>query len=152
MAKYKTHSAFNIFLALPATLWALIYFFNPSYPFLIVFILCFIYSTLYMNPYLDLANQIRLFSIRGILTLPFRGYAYIFKHRGISHSFFLGTVSRVAYLGGFFFLILLALDKPFFNQKEFLKILKSEYFIYGFSGILVADFCHLMLDVKRKRS
>jgi len=150
MAQYKTHSAFNIFLALPLFLWGIFYFFKPSYELILTFGVCFIYATLYMNPDLDLANKIKLFSIRGILTLPFRFYSLIFSHRGISHTFFLGTVTRVTWLGGFFYGILFLLDKPFLHKNELISLLKSDYFLYGFSAIVLADFCHLILDFKHK--
>ncbi|NGX36820.1 MAG: hypothetical protein K1000chlam1_01673 [Candidatus Anoxychlamydiales bacterium] len=152
MAQYKTHSAFNIFLALPLFLWGMVYFFNPTYNLIGIFTGCFIYGTLFMNPDLDLANKIKLVSIRGLLTLPFRSYSMIFRHRGISHSFFLGTLTRVAWLSGFFYAILFILDKPFLHKNELISIVKSDYFLYGFFGIFLADFCHLILDFKSKKS
>jgi len=151
MAQYKTHSTFNIFLALPLFLWAILYFFHPHLNLLITFASCFIYATLFMNPDLDVANKIKLFSLRGLLTLPFRGYSMIFRHRGLSHSFIFGTATRVLWLGGFFYGILFALDKPFFKKNELLAILQSDYFLYGFSAIVLADFCHLILDFKHKK-
>ncbi|NGX32671.1 MAG: hypothetical protein K1060chlam4_00721 [Candidatus Anoxychlamydiales bacterium] len=151
MAQYKTHSTFNIFLALPLFLWAIVYFFHPQLNLIITFSACFAYATLFMNPDQDITNKIKLFSIRGFLTLPFRGYSLIFKHRGISHSFILGTTTRVLWLGGFFYGILYVLDKPFFKRNELIAILKSDHFLYGFSAIILADFCHLLLDFKHKK-
>ena len=48
-----------------------------------------------MNPDLGLVHKIKLFSLRGFITLPFRGYSKIFKHKGISHSFLLGSFTRI---------------------------------------------------------
>ncbi|NGX34840.1 MAG: hypothetical protein K1060chlam1_01197 [Candidatus Anoxychlamydiales bacterium] len=151
MAQYKTHSTFNIFLALPLILWGIVYFFHPELNLIITFSTCFVYATLFMNPDQDLTNKIKLFSLRGFLTLPFRGYSLIFRHRGISHSFVLGSATRVLWLGGFFYGILYVLDKPFFKRNELISILKSDHFLYGFSAIILADFCHLLLDFKHKK-
>lgn len=148
MAQYKTHSIFNIFIALPLFVWGISYFFQPSYNLLIIFGTCFTYSTLFMSPDVDLANKIKLFSIKGLLTLPFRGYSKIFKHRGLSHSIILGSITRIVWLGAFFYLVLFLLNKPLLNKKEVVSILKSDYFLYGFTAIILADFCHILLDFK----
>jgi len=150
MAQYKTHNIFNIFIAFPLILWGIFYFFKPSYNLLIIFSVCFIYATLFMNPDLDLVNKIKFFSIKGLLTLPFRGYSLIFRHRGVSHWFLLGTITRILWLSAFFYLILYLVDKPLLHKKEFLSILKTDFFQYGFFAIVTADFCHLILDFKKK--
>ncbi|MGE3716158.1 MAG: DUF2227 family putative metal-binding protein, partial [Simkaniaceae bacterium] len=84
MAMYKGHVRFNLFIALPILLGGSDYLFHPSRAMLITFASVFAYSTLFMNPDLDLANQIKLFSSRGVFTLPFRSYAKIVSHRGLS--------------------------------------------------------------------
>jgi len=146
MALYKTHTKFNIFLTLPIFIFIMYYFLNAHYSLMLTFSICFIYSTYFMNPDLDLANKIKLLSIRGILSLPFRGYSLIFKHRGISHSPFFGTLTRVGYLGSFFYLIILFFDIQLINKNEFINVLKSELFLYGFLGIFFSDISHLILD------
>jgi len=103
-----------------------------------------------MNPDLDLSNKIRLFSLRGFLTMPFRGYSLIFRHRGISHSLLFGSVTRILYLGLLFYLFLYILKKPNLSKKHFLMILRSNYFLYGFIAIMLADFFHLALDAKKR--
>ena len=105
MANYKTHTGFNLFFMLPALVGFGYYFFQPSEKALIVFTATFTYATLFMNPDLDLVHQIKLFSLRGFLTLPFRGYSKIFKHRGISHSFLLGSFTRIIWLSSILFLL-----------------------------------------------
>jgi uncharacterized metal-binding protein len=149
MAQYKTHTTFNIFIALPLILCGLFHFFKPSHDLLIIFSLCFIYATLFMNPDMDLANKIKLFSIKGLLTLPFRGYSLIFKHRGISHWFLLGSITRILWLSCFLYLILYLLDISLLHKKELISILENDYFLYGFFAIVLADFCHLILDFKK---
>ncbi|MFA6119082.1 MAG: DUF2227 family putative metal-binding protein [Parachlamydiales bacterium] len=150
MAQYKTHCRFNILIAFPLILLVIIYFFNPPFGLIGTFSISFIYSTLFMNPDLDLADKIHLFSLRGLLTIPFRGYSLIFRHRGISHIFVLGTLTRILWLGGLYFLVLYLFNKRISNSYNFLSICKSCYFLYGLSAIILADFCHLILDFKKR--
>lgn len=149
MAKYKTHTTFNILIALPLILWGLYHYLKPSYSLLSTFSICFIYSTLFMNPDMDIANKIKLFSIKGILTLPFRGYSYVFRHRGISHWIILGSITRILWLSGFLYLIILLLNKPLLHQKEVFLLINSDYFLYGFLAIVASDASHLILDIKK---
>ncbi|MBN2479682.1 MAG: DUF2227 family putative metal-binding protein [Parachlamydiales bacterium] len=152
MAQYKTHASFNILLALPAIIWGMIYFFHPALNLLIIFIGCYIYATLFMNPDLDIANKIKFFSIRGLLSIPFRSYSMIFRHRGISHSIFLGTISRVLWLAAILFLILFLINRSTPKQNDIYSLIKNEKFIYGFFGIFLADFCHILLDLKPSKN
>ena len=95
MPRRRTHTKFNLFLGLPLTLGAILYSLKiPLLP-LLIFSICFIYGTLYFSPDLDLANQIKFFSLKGILTAPFRLYSGIFRHRRFSHKPILGTLSRI---------------------------------------------------------
>lgn len=151
MAMYKQHAQFNIFIALPVLLGAIYYFLHPHRPFMITFAGAFTYSTLFMNPDLDLANQIRLFSIRGLLTLPFRSYAKIFSHRGLSHSPLLGSFTRIAWLFGWGALIFLAIYQTLPAKGDFLKFYKhyEPFILYSLAGICFADWGHLLLDMKK---
>ena len=148
MANYKTHSSFNIFIALPVILFLLHHFIKPSFNLLITFSICFIYSTLFMNPDLDIANQIKLFSLRGFLTLPFRSYSHFFRHRGISHMFLIGSLTRVLWLGVIAFIIFYIFDISFFNAKKLTTVLHNKHFLYCLFALSLADLCHLMLDIK----
>lgn len=147
MAQYKTHARFNLFLALPLLIWALVYFIRPDIEYVFVFTGAYFYGTLFMNPDLDLAHQIKLFSVRGFLTLPFRSYSKIFRHRGISHSIPWGTVTRVLWLMMILILTMFLLDYTI-RKKKFFQFVSDYrfFFLYGFTGLVLADFCHLILD------
>lgn len=148
MALYKTHSKLNVFIALPILLGICVHLLQTEPKLLLLFASSFVYGTLYMNPDLDLANKIKLFSVRGILTLPFRLYSRIFRHRGISHSIFLGTFTRIL------FLLLLVfstsyfiLKMPFFHLDAYNYYKNNQvYFFYGFLGLFLADFFHILVD------
>ena len=149
MANYKTHTGFNLFFALPTLIGLGYYFFQPPEKALITFTVTFIYATLFMNPDLDLVHQIKLFSVRGFITLPFRGYSKIFKHRGISHSFLLGSVTRIIWLSSILLLVgfSFSFSEYLFSFYEHFKT----YFIYALIGICLADWSHLLLDTKKMR-
>ncbi len=149
MAQYKTHTTVNIVLFLPLAIWGLIYFYHPSLDLLTLFGVGFLYSTLFMNPDMDLANKIKLLSIRGILSLPFRFYSLIFKHRGISHSPILGTATRILWLTGFVYLLFYICNISLFNKVDLKTLIRNTSFLFVISGIALADICHLFLDFKK---
>ncbi len=151
MAMYKEHAKFNIFIALPILLGALYYFLHPVRDLMLTFSGAFVYSTLFMNPDLDLANQIRLFSIRGFLTLPFRSYAKFFSHRGLSHNVVLGSLTRIAWLMGWGCLVFLVLYKTLPSKRTLLSFYKhyQPFILYALAGVCLADWGHLLLDRKK---
>ena len=117
MSQYKTHSAFNCAL-LPFLIGAMVFFFNPTFKNVVYFSAAFLYGTFLMNPDLDMAKKIKLFSLRGFFSIPFRSYSYVFKHRGISHSVLLGTLTRVIWLFLFVLGILYIVYKKSVHQKD----------------------------------
>ena len=150
MSSYKGHCSFNILFALPALIAAQMYFFNPNPAFSFTFIGAFVYTTFFMNPDLDLVHNIKLLSLRGFFSLPFRAYSGVFKHRGISHSFFLGSLTRIAWLFGISFLLFILVFQTFPSKTSFFLYWKQykPFLLYGFAGICLADWCHLLLDLK----
>ena len=148
MPSYKVHNRFNLLLVLPLAATFIYLYLHPSRFQLGLFIGCFVYGTLFMSPDMDVANKIRLFSLRGILSIPFKSYALFFKHRGISHHFFLGTLTRVAWLFMYTALALYLFDKAVLSQKQamtFYRVYKYEL-LYSFAAIFLADLSHIALD------
>ncbi|MGE3954363.1 MAG: hypothetical protein AB7F31_04080 [Parachlamydiales bacterium] len=74
-----------------------------------------------MSPDVDLAYQIPLGSLRGVLSFPFHTYAF-----------------------AAFYLIHLTLGIKLSLKKWLLHY--QPYFIAAFAGLFVADSCHLILD------
>lgn len=153
MSNYKTHVTFNLLGGLPAALAALHYAFDPSPVFLLTFALTFFYSTCFMSPDLDLVHQIKLRSIKGFFSLPFRWYSKIFKHRGLSHSFLFGTLTRVLWLSAIGFIIFFAVYQTLPTQKSLLVYFQQykPYIYYGLAGAIWADWCHLVLDYRKEK-
>ena len=150
MALYKTHTRFNILFALPLLILALIHFLHPHIHYVLTFSLTFAIATFFMNPDVDIANEIKLFSIRGVLTMPFRPYSMIFHHRGISHSMIFGTLTRILYLGVLTTIVLFICNHTFLEKINLFDLFRmyKYYFIFGFVGIFLADLCHLLLDLR----
>ena len=140
MPSYATHVSVNLLLGLPLSLAAMKYMASSSLTDLTAFSAAFIYGTLFFHPDLDLARNTRLFSIKGILSLPFRPYSYLFKHRGISHIPILGTLTRILWLGALFTLFYLFLDRPIPSLDEI------PYLLFGSIGLMAADLFHITLD------
>lgn len=151
MANYQTHTKFNICIALPIFLLIFFFFLHPPVFGLLLFSLSFVYSTLFMNPDVDISYKIRIFSLRGILTLPFRTYCLFFRHRGLSHSYMYGSFTRIIWLFGSILFVFYLCHKTVPSLQECLSFF-HRYKIslsYIFSGICLADWCHLLLDRKR---
>jgi len=156
MSQYKEHSKFNIFIALPILLVAAFYFLHPHRDLLLTFAATFTYSTLFMSPDMDLAYQIKLFSLRGLFSLPFRSYAQFFSHRGLSHNIIFGSLTRILWLAAWGLLVFFAIYKALPTKSSVLKFYKHNepFILYALAGICFADWCHLLLDrkeLKKKR-
>ena len=149
MANYKTHTKFNLFLALPILLGLGFYLLPLTLSQLALFAGAFTYSTLYMSPDVDLAYQIKFLSLRGLLTLPFRPYSWVFKHRGLSHTPIIGTLTRVIYLALIAFGILYFAYEFVPTKDGFIAFitLYQTPLILVLAGAAIADLCHLLLDL-----
>ncbi len=153
MSNYKTHTKFNLFLALPILTAIGYYTLHPSTILLSTFAGVFAYCTLFMSPDLDLAHQIKLKSLRGFFSLPFRFYSKIFKHRGLSHSALFGSLTRILWLAGIALLTFYLVYSVLPDERTFVRFYGHyKYLIwYGFAGICLADWCHLLLDYTKIR-
>jgi uncharacterized metal-binding protein len=151
MSNYKTHVTFNLLFAFPIATAGAYYMYEPSKEFIITFSIAFCYGTCFMNPDLDLIHLVKPLSVRGILTLPFRFYSKIFKHRGLSHSILFGTATRILWLFGVASLVFYLIYRVVPSEQTFLFYLSSYklYLLYGLAGIVFADLCHIALDYQK---
>lgn len=152
MSNYAGHARFNLLLLLPVA-GAAAYFLGLPLPSILLAAGAFAYGTLFMSPDLDLAYQIRLASLRGILSIPFRSYARLFSHRGLSHSVFFGTATRIVWLLLFILLALFLwnLVAPLLHlrpSRPFEETLRhyQPQLLCSLAGLLLADWGHLLLD------
>ena len=146
MPKYKTHTTINLAFALPTFLILIYFSLTPSYLHLLIFSGAFIYTSLFMSPDMDLARTLKWYSLRGLLSLPFRSYSYIFKHRGLSHSLLLGSLTRIVWLSLFISLVLCLCTKLSHHHILHYLINHKKELFYALAGICSADGTHILTD------
>lgn len=174
MPQTKLHSKFNTLILLPLFLALAWYYVSRNLEILAVFSACFLYATFFANPDVDLANQQKLFTLKGIMLIPFKlFYAPFFKHRSkISHSLIWGTPTRL--LAIFLFVVLISFTGLMINKiiygslsiSDFPRLLNELWNVVKFSfndllsfseknkilcisaisGFYLADFGHILLD------
>lgn len=156
MSGGRSHDRFNILIGAVFT-GSLI-----AFKFELIVIFSFIFgwfvSTLIFSPDTDLMPKKR----SGVLQFALYPYAILFKHRGISHSLWFGTLTRVFYtitiFGAFTFVmskmgyLSFTLNDYWNNLVSFISsydygkdVYKSITWIY--LGMFVADACHVLLDI-----
>lgn len=142
MPKYKTHVSVNLFLGLPLSLAAMKYTVQSAPQDTLIFAGAFIYGTFFLHPDVDLARKIRLFSLKGLFTFPFRSYSLFFRHRGISHTPVIGTLTRILWLIGFCWIVFFCFNWAFPDLAK----LETSYLCFGVCGLIIADLFHFILD------
>ena len=148
MAQYKAHSAINLFVALPVLAGIALLALKQPLNLVLIGAGAFAYGTLFMSPDVDLAYNVKLFSVRGVLSFPFRTYAKVFAHRGLSHSLLFGTLTRVLWLGAYVLVALFVIYQFVPTQKKLMAFYLSYKLplIAGFIGLFLADACHILVD------
>ncbi|SDF11941.1 Uncharacterized metal-binding protein [Thermus arciformis] len=74
---------------------------SPEDPRALAFALAYLAGTFLLSPDLDLAEkEVRARRRWGLLGLFWRPYGWLFRHRGLSHTWVLGPLTRLGYLGG----------------------------------------------------
>lgn len=74
---------------------------SPEDPRALAFALAYLAGTFLLSPDLDLAEkEVRARRRWGLLGLLWRPYGWLFRHRGLSHTWILGPLTRLGYLGG----------------------------------------------------
>lgn len=117
------------------------------------FLLSFLIGTFLVTPDLDLAeNRVRAKNNWGLLGLLWVPYGSLFRHRGLSHSWFVGPLTRLAYM----LLLLLALSGllsligPAFGYRfgfEATLVGNWQDMAFGaLSGYYLSQWLHLIAD------
>ncbi len=155
MASGKWHDRFNFLMLFVC--FGLLISLGVDYSFIGVFVGGWLFSTLLFGPDTDIMPKKRTWLL-GIFLYP---YSLFSKHRGISHNLFLGTILRVIY-GVLVFLfmvyVLREMGKIESSAQSFFLLIKNFilnfnfqepqylFVFWGFLGMWLADFCHLILD------
>lgn len=155
MPKGVTHDKFNIFVG--SFILGLMVGRQLSFWIILSFLSGHCISTFIFSPDSDFMPKART----GPLQYFLYPYSLFFKHRGISHSLILGTLTRVIYsilmLGGIIYvfnkigLLDYASTSYFMTLRDFFMDYNLEEFRYllttwFFIGLLIADWGHCGLD------
>ncbi len=155
MSDGKTHDRIGLFFGI---VFAVIIFLLIEVILGISFAAGWLLSLFVFSPDTDLMPKKRT----GILAFVLYPYSILFKHRGVSHSLLLGTLSRVIYIFITLIIIIFVLSKMGYVEFNFSNFwMASQQFIVGFSwdrpiyriiiafygGMFGADTVHIMLDM-----
>lgn len=122
MAKGKTHDYIGLGAGFALTVILLVK--GLSFLYLLCFLAAWLFATLIFSPDTDLMPKKRA----GILRFFLFPYSIIFKHRGLSHRFLVGTVSRLVYLIAVVALIIFVT-----NKMGYLDLGVDSYSKYAFT-------------------
>lgn len=155
MALGKKHDQFNIFIG--SVFLVLLALVGVSVYSTVGFFFGWMFSTFIFSPDTDLGPKKRV----GILGILLRPYSWIFKHRGLSHSYFLGTLSRVGYgllIVGLMIFSLKRSGQIDLDVEGYFNFLREFFLQYDYSqkeyqflswffvAYVFADACHILLD------
>ncbi len=111
---------------------------------LVVFSLCYIFSSLFLSPDLDLwgSRATRRWGIGRVLWYP---YSKLFRHRSISHNLLLGPLTRILYLGGLIVLGLWCVTALHGGEIRFVRI-SSRILGAALLGLYLPNQVHILVD------
>jgi len=155
MSRGKTHLRFNLLVG--SIITGLLFGLGLKWIIVVSFVAGYLFSTLIFSPDSDLNLSKKASWLRPIL-YP---YSLLFKHRGLSHNIFLGTLTRLVYGLVVVFVFYLVLYKmgyleqtPVSGWHHFIGFLRG--YNYGdpiyqgvtwiFIGMVMADWGHIFLD------
>ena len=155
MARGKGHDRFNLLVG--AVLVGLLL--GLSNPLILVscFAMGWLVATLVFSPDSDVMPKKRT----GVLAFFLYPYAIFFKHRGISHSLFFGTLTRVFYVLMVFGLMIFVLNRmgylvfgamgywqgiwAFIKGYDY-SLVSYKMITWLYLGMFLADLAHILLD------
>jgi uncharacterized metal-binding protein len=122
---------------------------DPTFEFMLLFSLSFLCGTILLSPDLDLADSDPARSW-GFVQVIWRPYSRLFRHRGLSHTPVIGTLTRIVYLGCAIYIIsavtasLIGLDLQI-SVYDLHRLWSARWFCI-LVGLISADLIHLVAD------
>lgn len=141
MPNYLKHTLFNFFLLIPIII---LYQRNPflSTYYLFIFLLSYFIGTVFLTPDMDIKSKPS--RACGIYCTPYR---LIFKHRGLSHNWLLGILTRIFYV-----LFLISIPIIIIYGKSGIETLITALIFYKIEflissiGLFISNIFHIFLD------
>ncbi|MGQ9735872.1 MAG: metal-binding protein [Thermaceae bacterium] len=132
-------------------------------PAVLAFALSYLVGTFLITPDLDLAErQVRAKKRWGLLGVLWWPYGVLFRHRGLSHTWVIGPLTRLLYLGLVLYVLWVFLKSLFFylvgEELMFRFDLppgSKDLWLPALSGYYLSQWLHLVADglwPKRRRS
>ena len=128
---------------------------RPIAPEEVAFAVGYAVGTFWITPDLDFANAHPVQAVRnwGRLSFIWAPYGALFRHRGLSHTYLLGPLTRLAYLA-FLVLVVVAMFAPGWVNELFARgfgafpppLDHPGLWAAGVAGYYVAQWIHLALD------
>ncbi|TBH20758.1 metal-binding protein [Thermus thermamylovorans] len=151
MPSGRVHEAINLTALGGAAAAYLAYGGSPEEPRALAFALAYLGGTFLLSPDLDLSERgVRAQRRWGLLGLLWRPYGWLFRHRGLSHTWVLGPLTRLGYLavllGGLLFLaqgVAAHLGMPFSLR---LPPWPPEVWGFALLGYYLSQWLHLAAD------
>ncbi|MEN2981366.1 MAG: metal-binding protein [Thermus sp.] len=124
---------------------------SPEAPEALAFALAYLAGTFLLSPDLDLADKgVRAQRRWGVLGVLWKPYGWLFRHRGLSHTWVLGPLTRLGYLLGLLWgLWALAQGLALSLGVGFAPRLPSwpkEVWGYALWGYYLSQWLHLLAD------
>jgi uncharacterized metal-binding protein len=151
MPSGRTHEAINLTLLGLGGAFYLAQGGSPEEPRALAFLLGYLAGTFLLSPDLDLAEKgVRAQGRWGVLGALWRPYGWLFRHRGLSHTWVLGPLTRLGYLLLLLFLLygLLKGVAAFMGASLALALppLPKEVLLLGLLGYYLSQWLHLVAD------
>jgi uncharacterized metal-binding protein len=151
MPSGRVHEAVNLTVLGAGALAYLAQGGSPEEPRALAFALAYLAGTYLLSPDLDLAEKgVRAGRRWGVLRLLWRPYGWLFRHRGLSHTWVLGPLTRLAYRGG----VVWVLAFPLGRLLAYLGVdwdlrppsWPKEALGWGLLGYYLSQWLHLLAD------
>ena len=114
-----------------------------------IFVVAYLFGTFLLSPDMDLATSEPMHSW-GVLRHLWRPYAHLFKHRGISHTPVVGTLTRVLYIVLLIYVISAVanvfLDLKWKMSLDELKRVDRFALAWALGGLCLPDLFHILAD------
>ncbi len=164
MPSGKTHRRIDLVMLL-VIVGAAVYFWAPLAAFWgrdnlaeygAIFVIAYLFGTFLLSPDMDLHTSDPMKNW-GVLQLVWRPYAALFKHRGLSHTPIIGTLTRVVYIllvaYGMFAAANMLFDMGWKMSLRDVTTRHLHIISWGFCGLFLPDFFHIIADrlFKNKR-
>lgn len=151
MPSGRVHETINLTVLGGGVVAYLVYGGSPGEPRALALALAYLAGTFLLSPDLDLAEKGTRSQRRwGPLGLLWRPYGRLFRHRGLSHTWVLGPLTRLGYLGGLLggLGILVQCIAGYLGMGFSLRLPSWPWEVWGFAllGYYLSQWLHLVAD------